>query len=256
MLLWKTSFPTSVLRQGHPEQVVQDVIQADFEDLQEERLHNLSGQPVQVLGHLHSLKKNNSLMFRRSLLCFILCLLPLVLSLHTTEMSLAVFFLHCHFKDLYTLVRSPLTLLFCRLNSHSFLSFSSQKRCSSPSISLALNLTLFSTSVWPALAPTLQVQVHQCWAERKGDLPPPAGNHLLQRQAVSCSTGYPTGTSGPLLPSWSPAGCLGLFLTRCRSLHFSLLNFLRFLLSAHFSSCQGPSRWQHDLWHVNCSSQF
>lgn len=127
-------------------------------------------------------------------------------------------------------------------------------RCSSHSISVALNLTLFSVSVWLELAPMLQVQVHQCWAEGKGDLSPPAGNHLLQRQAVSCSVGYPPGTPGPLLPSCFAPGCLGLFLTRCRSLHF-LLNFLSFL-SAHFSSCQGPSRWQHDPWHVHCCFQF
>lgn len=93
VLLWKTSFPTSVVRQSHPEQVVQDVVQVNVEDLQEERLHNLSSQPVQVLGHLHSSKNNNNLlMFRQSLLCFILCPLPLVLSLHSNEMSLAMFF--------------------------------------------------------------------------------------------------------------------------------------------------------------------
>ena len=43
-----------LLKQGHPEEVVQDHVQVAFEDLQEGRLHHLSGQPVPVLCHPHS----------------------------------------------------------------------------------------------------------------------------------------------------------------------------------------------------------
>lgn len=40
--------------------------------------------------------------------------------------------------------------------------------------------------------------------------------------------------------------CLELLLLKCRALHFSSLNLMRFL-STHFSDCQGPSGWQYIL---------
>lgn len=43
--LWRSSAPTSE-QQGH--------VQSAPEYLQEQRLHNLSGQPVPVFDHLHS----------------------------------------------------------------------------------------------------------------------------------------------------------------------------------------------------------
>ena len=52
--LWRSSSPNSLLEQDHLEQVAQDGIQAGFEYLQRRRLHNLSGQPVPVLGHPQS----------------------------------------------------------------------------------------------------------------------------------------------------------------------------------------------------------
>jgi len=53
---WRLSGPTTLLKQGHPEQVAQDRIQAAFEYLQGWRLHHLSGHPVPGLSHHHSVK--------------------------------------------------------------------------------------------------------------------------------------------------------------------------------------------------------
>lgn len=67
-------------------------------------------------------------MFRWNLLCLSLCLLALVLSLDTTEKSLALY-LHPPFRYLDTLLRS----FFCSLG---FLGLWSHERCSSPLIIL------------------------------------------------------------------------------------------------------------------------
>jgi len=87
MDLWGLSSPTPLLKQGHLEQAAQDHIQVGFERLQQRRHHNPFGQPVPVF---HTLKvKKFFLMFTWNFLCFSLCPLPLVLSLGTTEKSLA-----------------------------------------------------------------------------------------------------------------------------------------------------------------------
>ena len=52
--IWRSSCPTPLLKQGHLDPVAQDRVQIAFE--YHERLHNLSGQPVPVLGHPHSEK--------------------------------------------------------------------------------------------------------------------------------------------------------------------------------------------------------
>ena len=49
--LCSSSSPTPLPKQGHPEQVEQDLVQAGFEYLQRRRLHNLPGQPVPGLRH-------------------------------------------------------------------------------------------------------------------------------------------------------------------------------------------------------------
>ena len=54
--LWRSSSATLPLKQGHLQPVVQDHVQRAFNYLQGWRLHNLSGHPVPVLGHLHSEK--------------------------------------------------------------------------------------------------------------------------------------------------------------------------------------------------------
>jgi len=46
-----SSSPTALLKQGHPEQAAEDLVQAGLEYLQRRRLHNLPGQPVPVLHH-------------------------------------------------------------------------------------------------------------------------------------------------------------------------------------------------------------
>jgi len=46
--LWRSSSPTTLLKQFHLEQVAQDLVQVGFEYLQRRRLHNPSGQPVPV----------------------------------------------------------------------------------------------------------------------------------------------------------------------------------------------------------------
>ena len=48
--LWVTQ-PNRLLKQGHPEQAAQDLVQAGLEYLQRRRLHNLPGQPGPVLRH-------------------------------------------------------------------------------------------------------------------------------------------------------------------------------------------------------------
>ena len=49
--LWRSASPTQLLKQDHLEQVSQNRVQVGSESLQRRRLHNLSGQPVPVLGH-------------------------------------------------------------------------------------------------------------------------------------------------------------------------------------------------------------
>jgi len=44
-----SSGPTSLTKQGHPEQAAEDRVQAGLEYLQRRRLHNLPGQPVSLL---------------------------------------------------------------------------------------------------------------------------------------------------------------------------------------------------------------
>jgi len=49
--LWGSSSPIPLPKQGHLEQVAQDLIQAGFVHLQRRRLFSPSGQPVPVLCH-------------------------------------------------------------------------------------------------------------------------------------------------------------------------------------------------------------
>jgi len=46
-----SSSPTLPPKQGHLQQVAEDLVQAGLEYLQRRRLHHLSGQPVPVLRH-------------------------------------------------------------------------------------------------------------------------------------------------------------------------------------------------------------
>jgi len=85
--LWGSSSPTPLLKQGLLQQAAQDHIQVGFEYLQRRRIHNPSVLPVQCSVTLKV--KKFFLVFRWNFLCFSLCPLPLVLSLGTTEKSLA-----------------------------------------------------------------------------------------------------------------------------------------------------------------------
>ena len=83
--LWGSSSPTPLPKQGHLQQAAQDLVQVGLEYLQRRRIS---------LGNLFQSfvtfrVKKFFLMFRWNFLCFNLCLLSLVLSLGTTEESLA-----------------------------------------------------------------------------------------------------------------------------------------------------------------------
>jgi len=81
--LRESSGPTPLPKQGHLQQAAQDLVQPGFEYPQRRRLHNPSGQPVPVLHHPQSEEVLPHV--QMNLLCFSLCLLPLVLLLGTTE---------------------------------------------------------------------------------------------------------------------------------------------------------------------------
>ena len=70
-------------------------------------------------GSINLRGKKFFLMFRRNFLCFSFCALPLVLSLGTSEKSLAP-----PLRYLQAFIRSPPSLLFFRLNKPSSLSLS------------------------------------------------------------------------------------------------------------------------------------
>lgn len=86
--LWRSSNPTPVILQDQQQQVAQDHVQLGFECLKECRLHNLSGNLFQCSV---ASEEKCSLIFKWIFLCFGYCLLPCVLSLHTTQRSLNTF---------------------------------------------------------------------------------------------------------------------------------------------------------------------
>jgi len=83
-----SSSPTLLPKQGHPQQAAHDRVQAGLEFISREGDSTASLGSL-GLGSITLRVKKFSLMFRQNFLCFGLCLLPLVLSLGTTEMSLA-----------------------------------------------------------------------------------------------------------------------------------------------------------------------
>lgn len=107
----------------------------------------------------------------------------------------------------------------------------------------------------PELDKACQLQSHQWWAEGKDYLFCPAGStlshtaqdvigpprhkgSLLAHVPLIFNQG-PRSFPAKLLSSWMPPACLGassqeLLLPRARTLHFSLMNYMRFL-SDHFS---------------------
>jgi len=85
----RPSSPTPLPKQVHIEQVAWDLIQVGFENLQRMRLRSAAplGSLFQCFITLRG--KKFFVMFRSNFLCFSLRPLPLVLSLGTTEKSLA-----------------------------------------------------------------------------------------------------------------------------------------------------------------------
>lgn len=128
-------------------------------------------EPLWVIFYFfdhHQIKKRVFLMFKQNFLYFRLCSLFLVLSQGTTEKSVVQLSLHSLIRYLYTLISSPLSLLF----------FSSCAACSGPCSCLyALLLYVRAPSVLrsPRLGPVLQ-PTHWCWAEGKGRFPWHAGD--------------------------------------------------------------------------------
>lgn len=89
-------------KQGQAQQDAQGHVQSASEYLQEQRLHNLSGQPVPVFDHLHS--ELHFLMYKWIFLYFNLCSCLFITSLGTTGKSLAPSSL-LPIRHLYTLSR-------------------------------------------------------------------------------------------------------------------------------------------------------
>jgi len=85
--LYESSSPIPLPKQGHLQQAAQGLVQAGLEYLQRRRLHISSGKPVPVLRHPQ--REEVVLRFSWNFLRLSLCTLLLVLSLGTTEKSLA-----------------------------------------------------------------------------------------------------------------------------------------------------------------------
>lgn len=100
---WLRLEDTSVCHTIHLETVFQPHVSLASTYLQEWRVHNLLCEFSITLT-----ERKCFLVFRKSLLCFNMCPLPLVILLGTSGKSLA---LHLPFRFLYSLLRSPLSLL-------------------------------------------------------------------------------------------------------------------------------------------------
>lgn len=98
------------LQQGHPEHTTSHQLLKIFKE-DTTSLGNLQCSVTQTA-------QTCFLMSRGNRLCSSLCLLPFILALRTTEKTLAPSSLHPPFRCLYTLIRSPPSTLFSRLNSH------------------------------------------------------------------------------------------------------------------------------------------
>ena len=142
--LCRSSSSTSLLKQVHLDQAAQDIVQAGFEYLQWRRIHNLCGQPVPGLHDAQSEEFLPHVQMELPMLQFVpVAPYP---SLGTIEKSLAPSSWHPPLRYLKAFIRSPLSLLFCRLNKPSSLSLSSQERCFGPLIIfVALRWTLSSS---------------------------------------------------------------------------------------------------------------
>lgn len=113
--LWRASGPTPMLKQGHLERVAQDHVQTACQLSPRKK----TPQPLWALCQcsVTLTVEKVFLMLKGNLLCC--CVLPLVLSLGSSEKTLDPSCLHPPFRYLDTLMRCPLSRLFTRLNSPS-----------------------------------------------------------------------------------------------------------------------------------------
>lgn len=162
---------------------------------------------------------------------------------------------------------SPLNLLFSRLNRHSFHplpvwdpTIISVALCW---ILLNISMPLFLRSSEPSRA--LQMWPYQCWLEAKDYFPQVPGRTLNAGQetiSLFCEKGTllthiqfgvqqdlqaapDRAASSWRAPSSIPTARPRVFLSQMQTLHFHLLDFMRFL-SAHFQACQDSSGCQHN----------
>ena len=177
------STPCYVQGRQPADQAAQSHIQPGLECLQGWGIHSLLGQPVQYVTTLWG--KNFLLITNLNLPCLSLKPFPLVLSLPTFVNSRSLSCLYAPFKYWKATMRSPLNLLYSKLNKASSLSLSSQERCSSPLTILVALLWTHSKSSVSFLYWGRQAWTQHC---RWGSKPP--GYHLLselqEHTAGSC----------------------------------------------------------------------
>ena len=202
----------------------------------------------------------------RSLLCFSLCALPLVLPLGTTEKSLALSSLHPPYRWLYTLIRSPQAFSSpgWRVPALSFSSgemLQSLTRLGGPSLDCLQYAHVCLVLVSPALDPAPQMcltSVEQRAQITSLDLrqlsswcsPGYYSPSLLQDHVAGwCSTSSPQRRLSPLLQSyfaagWPPAytGAWGCF-SHVQDFTFGELCGLP--VSLFLQPVEVPSGWQH-----------
>jgi len=140
----RSSGPTTLLKQGHLEQVAKDGVQMTFEYLQGQMVHNLSGQPIPLLIYPHSEEVfPNVKMGPPVFQCVPTTSCPV--TGHHWKGSGYIF---CTPSDIYVHWRDPPSLLFPTPNGPLFLSCSTYERCSSPlTVLVALQWSLSNMSI-------------------------------------------------------------------------------------------------------------
>ena len=118
-----SSSPTPLPKQGHLEQVAQYPVQPGFEYLQRRRIHSLSGQPVPVFHHPQREEVLPRIQTELPLLPFVPVAPCPVTGHHWKESGPVLLTPTCRYLEAF--LRSPLSLLFSRLNKPSSLSLSS-----------------------------------------------------------------------------------------------------------------------------------
>lgn len=216
------------------------------------------------------------LMFRGKLLCFSLCSLPLILSLDTSDKSLAPSSLHPPSRYLCTMARYPSKSFLLWLNSPSSPSLSSHLRCSSLWITfMALGSTLSSVSMsllyWGAKNWTQDSRCGLTSAAQEEGSPPSScqqsvvqwsqsyrwpslgQGHIAALHSTCCSPGPPRFFPSKLLSSWVIPGiysCMGDCSSPDMALHispgsFSKKKILFFMITSESSGEQNRKKIQN-----------